>query len=228
MTEQPGYQKTFGTFSATMLIAGSMIGSGIFIVPAEMVRLGGSGTFLLAAWVFTALLTLLGAHSYGELAGMFPKAGGQYAYLMESYGPFTAFLYGWMRFLVGAPGSIAAYAVGAATFAAGLGLFSAAQVPGGTPAVEVGMIVIFRLLNCMQLRWGARAQLLLTTLKCGAIIALIGGIALFGKAPETVLRAAGAVTDRPWYSAFGLAMIAALWAFDIACLVVFIPVLKWI
>jgi len=73
-----------------------------------MVRTGGSASFLLTAWVFATLVTLLGANAYGELAGMFPKAGGQYAYLMESYGPFTAFLYGWTSYVIIQCGIIAA------------------------------------------------------------------------------------------------------------------------
>ena len=84
MANVQDYKRHIGGFSATMLIAGSMIGSGIFIVPAEMLRTGGSGAFLLLAWLFTAALTLMGAHAYGELAGMFPRAGGQYIYLRES------------------------------------------------------------------------------------------------------------------------------------------------
>ena len=99
-----------------MLIAGSMIGSGIFIVPAEMVRTGGTGAFLLLAWLLTAVLTLLGAHAYGELAGMFPRAGGQYVYLRESYGPLAAFLYGWTTFAVIECGAIAAVTMGFAKY----------------------------------------------------------------------------------------------------------------
>ena len=87
-----GYRRHLGLFSATMLIAGSMIGSGVFIVAADMVRTGRSGGFLLAAWGLTAVLTLFAALSYGELAGMFPRAGGQYTYLRETYGAAVGFL----------------------------------------------------------------------------------------------------------------------------------------
>jgi amino acid transporter len=111
MAAPQDYRRHVGPFSATMLIAGSMIGSGIFIVPAEMVRTGGTGAFLLLAWLFTTVLTLLGAHCYGELAGMFPRAGGQYVYLRESYGPLPGFLYGWTVFLIIECGSIAAVAM---------------------------------------------------------------------------------------------------------------------
>jgi APA family basic amino acid/polyamine antiporter len=96
---------------ATMLVAGSMVGSGIFIVSADIARTVGSPAWLLAAWVITGVITLLGALAYGELAGMFPKAGGQYVYLRESLGPLVGFLYGWTLFAVIQTGTIAAVAV---------------------------------------------------------------------------------------------------------------------
>ena len=80
-----GFRRSLGLFSSTMLIAGSMIGSGVFIVGADIVRQGHSGGFLLAAWALTAVMTIFAALSYGELAGMYPKAGGQYTYLREIY-----------------------------------------------------------------------------------------------------------------------------------------------
>jgi len=96
---------------ATMLVAGSMIGSGIFITSAEMARSVGSPMWLLAAWILTGVITLLGALTYGELAAMFPRAGGQYVFLRESMGPLMGFLYGWTLFLVIQTGTIAAVAV---------------------------------------------------------------------------------------------------------------------
>jgi len=96
---------------ATMLVAGSMIGSGIFITSAEMARTLGSPMWLLAAWILTGVITLLGALTYGELAAMFPRAGGQYVFLRESMGPLMGFLYGWTLFLVIQTGTIAAVAV---------------------------------------------------------------------------------------------------------------------
>ena len=107
--EDTGFRRHVGFFSATMLIAGSMIGSGVFIVAADMVRGGRSGSFLLAAWALTAVLTVFAALSYGELAGLFPRAGGQYAYLREAYGPLTGFLYGWTFFAIIECGTIAAW-----------------------------------------------------------------------------------------------------------------------
>ena len=109
-----------------MIVAGSMIGSGIFIVPAEIARQVGSAGWLLMVWVVTGLLTVTAALSYGELAAMMPKAGGQYVYLREAYSPLWGFLYGWTLFLVIQTGTIAAVAVGFARF---LGVLAPAISP---------------------------------------------------------------------------------------------------
>ena len=85
---------------ATMLVAGSMIGSGIFIVSADIARKGVAPGYLLLAWILTGVITVLGALAYGELAAMYPKAGGQYVFLRESMGPLMGFLYGWTLFMV--------------------------------------------------------------------------------------------------------------------------------
>ena len=108
--------KSLGLFDSTMLVAGSMIGSGIFIVSAEMSRELGSPGWLLLAWCVAGVLTVTGALSYGELAAMFPRAGGQYVYLREAFSPVFGFLYGWTLFLVIQTGTIAAVAVGFARF----------------------------------------------------------------------------------------------------------------
>src|SRR5690349_5944508 len=99
-TQHPEFVKAMTLTDATMLVAGSMIGSGIFIVSASMSRALGSPFWLLLAWVVTGVITLLGALSYGELAAMFPRAGGQYVFLRESMGPLMGFLYGWTLFVV--------------------------------------------------------------------------------------------------------------------------------
>jgi amino acid transporter len=111
-----GFQRRLGPFDATMLVAGSMIGSGIFIVSADICRDVGSAGGLLAVWLVTGLLTVFGALSYGELAGMMPRAGGQYVYLREAYSPLWGFLYGWTLFLVIQTGTIAAVGVAFAKF----------------------------------------------------------------------------------------------------------------
>ena len=198
MTKIQEYTRTIGPFSATMLIAGSMIGSGIFIVPAEMIRTGGTGSFLLLAWGLTALLTLLGAHSYGELAGMFPRAGGQYTYLKEAYGSLTAFLYGWSVFTIIECGAIAAVTMAFGKF---LGTLVPAVSethfligPLQVPAIQLGsaitvgpyhlgltpvrlcailIIVCLSVLNSFGAKLGVWIQNTFTVAKLGSLAALI-------------------------------------------------------
>ena len=112
-----GFKPSLSLFDATMIVAGSMIGSGIFIVSADMLKDLGSAGWLLAAWLITGFMTLTAALSYGELSAMYPKAGGQYVYLKEAYNPLVGFLYGWSFFAVIQTGTIAAVAVGFAKFA---------------------------------------------------------------------------------------------------------------
>ncbi|MEW6368841.1 MAG: amino acid permease [Acidobacteriota bacterium] len=130
LSEAEGFVRGLGLGDSTMMVAGSMIGSGIFIVSADIARLVGSAGWLLVVWLVTGVLTLAAALSYGELAAMMPKAGGQYVYLRESYSPLWGFLYGWTLFLVIQTGTIAAVAVAFARF---LGLL----VPGISPAAWI-------------------------------------------------------------------------------------------
>src|SRR6266576_2514210 len=120
MTPPPAADDKFvrglGLLDSTMLVAGSMIGSGIFIVSADIGRLVGSAGWLLVVWAVTGALTVTAALSYGELAAMMPHAGGQYVYLREAYGPLWGFLYGWTSFLVIQTGTIAAVGVAFAKF----------------------------------------------------------------------------------------------------------------
>src|SRR3982750_2049897 len=112
MTETtPAFKPTLGLFDGTMIVAGSMIGSGIFIVSADITRNVGSAGWLIAVWLITGFMTLSAALSYGELSGMYPKAGGQYVYLKEAYNPFVSFLYGWSFFSVIQTATIAAVGV---------------------------------------------------------------------------------------------------------------------
>ena len=193
-----GYRRHVGLFSATMLIAGSMIGSGVFIVGADIVRSGHSGSFLLWAWILTAVMTILAALSYGELAGLFPQAGGQYAYLRETYGPMTGFLYGWTFFAVIECGTIAAVAVGFGKyFGAFVPWVSEAHWLAGpfhvpawhvTSEIVVGpyalglttarltgilMILLLSFVNAFGIRLGARIQNLFTVAKIGSLVGLI-------------------------------------------------------
>src|SRR5678815_2005354 len=112
------FKQSLGLLDGTMIVAGSMIGSGIFIVSADILRnVGGSG-WLIAVWLITGFMTISAAVSYGELSGMFPKAGGQYVYLKEAFNPLIAFLYGWSFFAVIQTGTIAAVGVAFSKFMA--------------------------------------------------------------------------------------------------------------
>ncbi len=115
---QTGFKASLGLTDATMIVVGSMIGSGIFIVSADITRNVGSAGWLILVWIITGLMTLTAAVSYGELSGMFPKAGGQYVYLKEAYNPLVAFLYGWSLFSVIQTGTIAAVGVAFSKFTA--------------------------------------------------------------------------------------------------------------
>ncbi len=176
-----------GLLDSTMLVAGSMIGSGIFIVSSIIARQVGSPGWLLVVWIVTGLLTLTAALSYGELAAMMPKAGGQYVYLREAFSPLWGFLYGWTLFLVIQTGTIAAVAVGFARYTGvlvpwvsesnyiippirlgGYALsFSTAQLVGLT------LIGFLTFTNTRGLEVGKLIQNVFTTAKTGALIALI-------------------------------------------------------
>jgi len=196
------------TIDAAALVVGTVIGTGIFLKTAVMSQLLGSSYYVLLAWVVAAVLSYAGALSYAELGSRFPRAGGEYAYLSEGYGRLTAFLYGWTRMWIAGPGSIAAYAAGAATFLGG-----AMAIPQGMgrSLTAIGFIVFFCALNCLAVRVSGRIQSLLTLTK----LLLIGGIVAGVFAMGTESSAAN-FTSGPWpgLSAFGAALIAALWAFD--------------
>ena len=182
----PKFVQGMGLFSATAIVMGSMIGSGIFIVPADMSRVLGSPALLIAAWLVTALMTIIGALSYGELAAMMPKAGGQYVYLRESLGPIWGFLYGWTLFLVIQTGTIAAVGVAFGKF---LGVFfpSVSQTNWiwhvgsgniGLSTANLAAIIIIVLLtfaNTRGVRLGAAVQNVFTSAKVLALLGIVGG-----------------------------------------------------
>ena len=176
-----------GLLDSTMLVAGSMIGSGIFIVSSIIARQVGSPGWLLVVWIVTGLLTLMAALSYGELAAMMPKAGGQYIYLREAYSPIWGFLYGWTLFLVIQTGTIAAVAVGFARYMGVLvpwvseGKYLIAPIRFGGYALSLStaqfvglvMIALLTFMNTRGLKLGKIVQNIFTTAKTAALIALI-------------------------------------------------------
>jgi APA family basic amino acid/polyamine antiporter len=188
------FKRGLGLFDATMVVVGSMIGSGIFIVSADVARLVGSPAWLLGAWVLTGVLTMAAALSYGELAAMMPRAGGQYVYLREAFSPLWGFLYGWTLFLVIQTGTIAAVGVAFARFLGVLWptvaedhyLIAPIHLSTGyalslstAQLVAVVMIALLTWTNTRGIDYGRIVQNVFTVAKTGAVIALIAvGLAL--------------------------------------------------
>ena len=162
-------QRRLGFKEAVSLVIGTVIGTGVFLKAAVMAQLAGSPLWVMLAWVVAGVLSLCGALCIAELGARFPRAGGEYVYLREAYGPGLAFLYGWMRFWIGSTGSIAAYAVGAATF-----LTAAVKLPSffTIAIVSVILIILFSALNCLSVVFGGRVQSFLTGLKILMIASL--------------------------------------------------------
>ena len=186
-TNDTKFIRGLGLIDSTMLVAGSMIGSGIFIVSSIIARQVGAPGWLLVVWVVTGLLTLTAALSYGELAAMMPKAGGQYVYLREAFSPLWGFLYGWTLFLVIQTGTIAAVAVGFARYTGVLvpwfseSNYLIAPIRFGGYALSLStaqllglaMIALLTFMNTLGLKLGKLIQNVFTTAKTGALIALI-------------------------------------------------------
>ncbi|MBL8210730.1 MAG: amino acid permease [Bryobacterales bacterium] len=182
------FKRQLGLLDSTAIVIGSMIGSGIFIVSAEIARQVGSPGWLLVAWLIAGFLTVTGALSYGELASMFPRAGGQYVYLREAFSPLWGFLYGWTLFLVIQTGTIAAVGVGFARFMGVLvpGIsesnylippvhLSEGYAVSLSTAQLLGIVVIALLTwtNTQGLKYGKIVQNIFTTAKTGGLAALI-------------------------------------------------------
>lgn len=184
-THESEMRRELGLLDATMLVAGSMIGSGIFIVSSDIVRNVGSAGWLIFIWAITGVITITAALSFGELSSMFPKAGGQYVYLRAAYGRLIAFLYGWSFFMVIQAGTIAAVGVAFAKFTAYLfpavgeatvfldaGLFKIS----GAQALAIFTIVLLTWFNSRGVKNGKTLQTILTMVK----ILSLGGLIIFG------------------------------------------------
>jgi len=180
--EQTSFKPSLSLLDATMIVAGSMIGSGIFLVSAEIARSVGSAGWFTVMWVLAGIVTMIAAVSYGELSGMYPRAGGQYVYLREAYNPFVAFLFGWTQFSVIQTGTIAAVAVAFAKFTAylipavseqhilwdaGFIKVSAAQI------VAIISIILLTYINTKGIRNGKIIQTVFTLAKLLSLFGLI-------------------------------------------------------
>lgn len=205
MPETTTFKRSLGLLDATMIVVGSMIGSGIFIVSADITRSVGSAGWLILIWLLTGLMTLIAALSYGELSGMFPRAGGQYVYLKEAFGPLVGFLFGWSFFAVIQAGSIAAVGVAFSKFAAyifpslgedhilldlGSIHITAAQL------MSIALIVLLSFINTLGVKEGKLIQTVFTLAK---IIAL-AGLVIFG----FWLAASADIVHANWSTGFAL------------------------
>lgn len=236
MTETSGTQmkRELGLFDATLLVAGSMIGSGIFIVSADITRNVGSAGWLIAVWLITGFMTLSAALSYGELSGMFPKAGGQYVYLKEAYNPLIGFLYGWSFFAVIQTGTIAAVGVAFSKFLA----YLVPELGNNYQLFDIGFmniysgqlvaIVIIVFLTWVNSRGVKEGKLIQTVFTSAKLLALLGLI-IFGfvlakesfwaenwKTGFTAMQnkgttnAAGALEPSTWIGISGSALVGAI------------------
>lgn len=223
-----GLVKGLGLMDATTLVMGSMIGSGIFIVSADIARQVESPGLLLMTWIVAAALTMTAALSYGELAAMMPQAGGQYVYLRESFGPLSGFLYGWTSFLVIQTGTIAAVAVAFAKFtgvfvpsiSAGNYLIGSGKI-GLTTQQLLGIlvVVVLTVVNAQGIRTGAMVQNVFTFAKTAALLCLVGFGFVLGRNEAAV----SANFNDFWRNAdsgfhavrlVGVAMVGALFSSD--------------
>lgn len=213
VTSTSDLKRQLGLFDATMINVGTMIASAIFIVPAAVAAAVPGTAMMTLVWVIGGIVSLLGALSIAELAAAYPEAGGQYAYLREAYGPMIAYLYGWANFAVINTASIAAIAVG---FARYVGFFSRSPFAEITiRGVAIVSIVALTVLNCRGVRLGATTQNILTTLKMGALGALIvTSFVLHGGAASHLQPLWPTATAGQWIGPFGVAMVAVLWAYD--------------
>ena len=216
--------RALGPLTSGAILAGTVIGTGIFLVPSTMARETGSVAGVFAVWLFGALLTLCGAFTYAELGSSLPEAGGEYTFLRRAYGPIWGFLYGWQQIVIGRTGSIAAIGLAASLFLGYFvgGLDSDLLVWGGFAISGLQVAAIFCILlltfiNLFGIARGGTLQSVLTAIKIGAILALVALAFGGGKGswqnflvdtpqPERTLTA--------HLSAFGAALSAALWAYD--------------
>jgi basic amino acid/polyamine antiporter, APA family len=192
---QPGFVKGLGLVSATTLVMGSMIGSGIFITSADIARQVKSPGLLILCWLIGAALATIAALSYGELAAAMPHAGGQYVYLREAFGRLWGFLYGWTLFTVIQTGTIAAVAVAFAKYtgvllpsiSASNYLLGSGKIGFTTQQlVAAAVVIVLTAVNTRGIRTGAIVQNVFTFTKVASLLALIGLGFLLGRNPQAI------------------------------------------
>lgn len=220
-------ERVLGWIAAGALLAGSVIGTGIFLVPSTIARETGSIHGVFVVWVFGGLLSLAGAFSYAELGAAFPEAGGEYVYLRRAYGPLWGFLFGWQQILIGKTGSIASIATAFALFLSFFvdGLQQQVRIPGagsdmarvnGIQLAALSSVLVLTAINYLGVAVGGRVQTILTLLKVGAILILAALAVGSGKGSwqHFVAGVAPALSSGPGQGSFFAALAAALWAYD--------------
>lgn len=240
-TSSASFRRELGLFDSTMIVMGSMIGSGIFIVSADISRTVGAPGYLMLVWLLTGLITVIAALSYGELAGMMPQAGGQYVYLREAYNPLTGFLYGWALFLVIQTGTIAAVGVAFAKFTAVIVPWFSEQnillnIEGfkisAAQVLAIASIASLTFTNIQGLKLGKLVQDVFTISKTAALFGLILVAVLIGSSSGAIsanlanfwsagwLHASGgeyekeALSGMKLLAAIGVAMVGSLFSSD--------------
>ena len=227
MPEQPTLKRDLGVWGAIAIVVGTVIGSGIFLVPKTMINNVGSPAMLFFVWVFGGLLSLFGALTYAELAAAMPEAGGEYVYLREAYGPLFGFIYGWTQTWVAKAASIATLATGFFTYFANfvpvletvLWRIDLPIGPHGGPLeirygqlLAIATVILLAIVNYFGVKIGGGVQVAVTVLKVALIAAIICvgmflGKGTFSHYSETIPSVGGA-------SGFFAALVAALWAYD--------------
>lgn len=211
MNTDKNLQVGLGLKEAVAIVVGTIIGTGVFLKTAIMANTVGSEAVVMAAWIVAGILSLTGALTYGELGSLFPKAGGEYVYLKEAYGNTVGFLFGWMRFWIGSPGSIAAYAVGTATF---MNLILHFNDPQTIKWIAVGLVILFSGLNCLSVSFGGKLNVFLTAIKVLIIFTIIYGALFISQRVGAPIEFTSLGTNWKGWSFFGTAVLAALWAYD--------------
>ena len=203
--------RVLGLWDVIGIVVGSVIGSGIFIVPATVALQVRSPLLILAVWVVGGALTFFGALCFAELGGMYPQAGGAYVYLREAYGPLVGFLFGWTLFLVIDSGAMATLA---SAFATKYLPYFVTLSPLGTRLVTVAFVVFLVAVNYLGVRHGANLQNLLTAIKLLAVVAVAALVFAFADGhPGNLVAPAVEPLSFGLVSRFGAALIACLWAY---------------
>ncbi len=222
--QQPNLEERLSLSTAIAVVVGTIIGSGIFLVPQKIALTLGDAGWIIAVWIFGGLLSLAGALTSAEIAGMIPAAGGQYVYFREIYNDFTAFLYGWTTFIVYQTGSIAAIAVAFAKYlgfffpqlgnwSLNLGIFVMPEV--GIKLAAIAAILFVTAVNYFGVQLGGLLQQLFTFLKVLAIAGIVFACFFFGSpAAQLYTPFFGSFHGTSLLTAFGIALVSVLWAYD--------------